>query len=946
MSHHPGVSRIETSLPPAWKRRYATHLSEEDDGYFADGPDPLVHIVPSRRPPRNTHYGPSDHYGSGYPRMDFARRETIEIPESAPPLPYSSRRRESHISYDPYPVAPVHERVRHVKRRVVAEPESREALVVEKDIEVVEPDTPRDYRRDFQVPVVERHERPVYTEATYSDFEDENHVFYSFGDLLQNGSRRDSQLDGSISDIESTVAQGEGNEGSQDATERGAAAYHVLKSQYAGDGYEAGHHSAKLTAVLSERAAVSQSLFRWIEKNGLQKMITGVKRDHTKTVQASDGKYARYLEPKLRHEPLLQDGKPAGSQAVTWVSLPYFSLEPYSGLLATANSPKSLATPTLLQARYSRTRRARDMEQAVCQQGGAPKGHCFHVAQLWCLVLDNSLLLTYGRIDEDVLCADIITKTVKPLHKPPDPMPSKTLSVRFQGAIMWSIPVHECQTWFPPALVALFEKDNAILGATLPTHNAAVSNQQLSVTLPPKQNDQRPGGSATAPVPTGSKANLSASKPDEESGYVSKSGSEFSLGIFAYLECFNNLNSKPANPSATLSPLSSQPTFPPSFQDASVVQYFADMEEHIQTKTTPDDQRAYKNTYKARRAHVVEVLGRRKSAFGAKNTSLDNNWDFGRIITVFHSADIIFSFFFPAGVSVPTTRQFWGAVMAVINVESDIVTKHSDRRIEQRLGLLEQELSIIDWTVELQRGILDKMLTTRESVSSNVEAEFTDEKPRRVHLPWAPRRRAPQHPTMAAMAESVLDPSQPCGFSDLLLREGIQELTAKRSELKLMGDLVEYLTDTNRTKIDYTKDRQERAIYAFTIVTVIFLPLSAVASIFGMNSADVRDMELGQWAYWATALPVTGVVMFLGLLFTGELGTVRRWVGEWVGGGGGVGTAGGRWGRGRGDDGNGGWGKGVGEVFVDGDGGDDDEGESVGRGGVGRRVRGVRRRRR
>lgn len=61
-------------------------------------------------------------------------------------------------------------------------------------------------------------------------------------------------------------------------------------------------------------------------------------------------------------------------------------------------------------------------------------------------------------------------------------------------------------------------------------------------------------------------------------------------------------------------------------------------------------------------------------------------------------------------------------------------------------------------------------------------------------------------------------------------------------------------------------------------MTVIFLPLSAVASIFGMNSADIRDMELGQWAYWATAVPVTFVVMFLGLLFTGELGNVLRWI--------------------------------------------------------------------
>lgn len=47
-------------------------------------------------------------------------------------------------------------------------------------------------------------------------------------------------------------------------------------------------------------------------------------------------------------------------------------------------------------------------------------------------------------------------------------------------------------------------------------------------------------------------------------------------------------------------------------------------------------------------------------------------------------------------------------------------------------------------------------------------------------------------------------------------------------------------------KVDLTKDRQEMAIYAFTIVTVIFLPLSAVASVFGMNTADIRDMDLNQ----------------------------------------------------------------------------------------------------
>lgn len=50
-----------------------------------------------------------------------------------------------------------------------------------------------------------------------------------------------------------------------------------------------------------------------------------------------------------------------------------------------------------------------------------------------------------------------------------------------------------------------------------------------------------------------------------------------------------------------------------------------------------------------------------------------------------------------------------------------------------------------------------------------------------------------------------------------------------------------------------------------------------MASIFGINTADVRDMKVGQWAYWATAIPVTICVIFFGLLWTGELSNVAEW---------------------------------------------------------------------
>lgn len=45
-----------------------------------------------------------------------------------------------------------------------------------------------------------------------------------------------------------------------------------------------------------------------------------------------------------------------------------------------------------------------------------------------------------------------------------------------------------------------------------------------------------------------------------------------------------------------------------------------------------------------------------------------------------------------------------------------------------------------------------------------------------------------------------------------------------------------------------------------------------------MNTNDVRNMDLNQWAYWATAVPVTAAIIFLGLLWTGELGNIMRWL--------------------------------------------------------------------
>lgn len=71
--------------------------------------------------------------------------------------------------------------------------------------------------------------------------------------------------------------------------------------------------------------------------------------------------------------------------------------------------------------------------------------------------------------------------------------------------------------------------------------------------------------------------------------------------------------------------------------------------------------------------------------------------------------------------------------------------------------------------------------------------------------------------------------------------------------------------------IDSNKDRQEAAIYAFTIVTIIFLPLSFVSGFLGMNTSDMRNMSQKQWVFWAAAIPLTLVIVIISLLWAGEL---------------------------------------------------------------------------
>lgn len=129
------------------------------------------------------------------------------------------------------------------------------------------------------------------------------------------------------------------------------------------------------------------------QRSAISKLRVKVKTVCQKSRQNVNGQQVGYMEPHAIDVPITQSNRSSqapglGGSALRWICLPYFTLQQYSGLGSVAD--KTFFPPvTLLQDQYSRTSRQRDMDQAVCQLGIAEKGECFHVSQLWSLVLDN-----------------------------------------------------------------------------------------------------------------------------------------------------------------------------------------------------------------------------------------------------------------------------------------------------------------------------------------------------------------------------------------------------------------------------------------------------------------------------------------------------------------------------------------------------------------------------
>lgn len=731
------------------------------------------------------------------------------------------------------------------------------------------------------------------------------------------------------------------------------------------------------------------------------------------------------MEPRCIQTPIHSSDRRAtdDSRVANWICIPYFRLQQYAESPAASNTAL-FPTQTLLQAQYSRSSQQRDMDQAVCQLGQVPRGYCFHISQLWCLIVGNSVLVTCGTMSQ----SDLQGTTVKV-----NPVPCQTggmtrILVSYGGALMWSLPTNECRTWFAfiahfhafwPRKIEFWRKGRLITadnwGKVLKLAEGPNGDVKLKLKLADTPDMLRTLVTSDC---VGFKA---SGKPEK--------GPERSTDASRYLHVFTLL-SKSAESSGDV-----------ILRD--LQEQLSAAERFLTEKTSYSAQRQYKRCEVTTRDGVQEHLKQLAARVDEKQSDTARR-SYDDCLAVFTMADMLFQTFFPVTFEGSTTGKYWGSLSKLMNIpelesenavyespssiseiknalwqltqdipsfqdimafsgkedraamtlphelvtawlhivfgliystyapdwyshmmkarqlmrdgmqkmiqgvsnenlldkavmlpteilslitlnllrddvgkyddicdtyslylnllDTDITTKPSNRTYQHRIDLVKQEMTAIKRTLAKQRSIIAMLRNKTSYVEGNFVVRYGEEMPSRMRAEYDHDVRiAPGHRYRAAddrtlelgdydrrgvgvqflsdlEAASKLSPTDTGGFRSLFLADCAKFIEQREYEFRRNTEYAEDLEREISYKMEWTKDKQENAIYAFTLVTIIFLPLSAISSIFGMNTNDIRNMDFDQWLYWAVALPVTIIIIIAGLWWMDELGNATDWL--------------------------------------------------------------------
>ncbi|KAL8920827.1 MAG: hypothetical protein Q9208_005999 [Pyrenodesmia sp. 3 TL-2023] len=162
------------------------------------------------------------------------------------------------------------------------------------------------------------------------------------------------------------------------------------------------------------------------------------------------------------------------------------------------------------------------------------------------------------------------------------------------------------------------------------------------------------------------------------------------------------------------------------------------------------------------------------------------------------------------------------------------VERHSSRRLLQKLNAFEEEVDTISEVLRQQINVLVQLRHCLDPVKF-------------------------ERPTTARKMRFAFE------------KRGIEKILAHIVEqLKYCRELrerVKVLAVQNVQLVETLADDNSRAIFVFTFITVLFLPLSFVAAFFGMNLAGIADSTSRVSHFWYIAVPFTVGIMVMCAIF-------------------------------------------------------------------------------
>ncbi|KAL6854604.1 hypothetical protein J3F83DRAFT_475899 [Trichoderma novae-zelandiae] len=446
----------------------------------------------------------------------------------------------------------------------------------------------------------------------------------------------------------------------------------IFSSSYSGTAELGAQHDVNLTVVPDLRGQ-TRPLFRWLhirqeimnfdafwvqvsrsiqfrdaERSAVAKLQAEVKRQCVKTRYSPQGAKVGYMEPRCMQTPIQWSDKDPSDDfhVANWICIPYFRLQQYSESPSASNTALFPAQ-TLLQSQYSRSSQQRDMDQAVCQLGHVPRGQCFHISQMWCLIVGNSVLVTCGTMSQ----LDLQGTTVKM-----NPVPGQTsgvnrILVSHGGALVWSLATKDCQTWFAfvahfrafwPRKIEFWRKDRPITAQNWDKVLKMAEGLKGDVKLEMKLAD----------TPDMLRALL---KPDFVGYKASEKRPERSATPSEYLHVFTLLSKRVASSGDAI------------LQD--LHEQLSAAERFLTEKTSYSAQIGYKQCELMTRDGLHEYLEQLAARVDERESDTARR-SYDDRLAVFHMSDMLFQTFFPLTLhNLPTTSKFWGALSKLMKLD-------------------------------------------------------------------------------------------------------------------------------------------------------------------------------------------------------------------------------------------------------------------------------------